>query len=139
MLRIYLPSYNGFDAPMYLSLTSSTHGHSFVTVFTSRHLGPNIWVLANGSKMICQPLGHLLGPGSSHTGLGIWVFSMSDLIFMYLVLKKKKIQQKQHHRTEFRILEEPPSLSHGAASEELDTERTERLTERNEWLRIALI
>ena len=42
---------------MYLSLTSSTHGHSFVTVFTSRHLGPNIWVLANGSKMICQPLG----------------------------------------------------------------------------------
>ena len=31
------------------------------------------------------------------------------------------------------------SLSHGAAPEELDTERTERLTERNERLRIALI
>ena len=27
---------------------------TFVAVFTSRHLGPNIWVLANGSKMICQ-------------------------------------------------------------------------------------
>ena len=59
---------------------------TFVTIFTSRHLGPNIWVLANGSKMICQPLGHLLGPGSSHMGLGIWVFTMSNLIFMLLVL-----------------------------------------------------
>ena len=59
---------------------------TFVTVFTSRHLGRNIWVLANGSKMICQPLEHLLGPGSSHMGLGIWVFQMSDLIFMCLVL-----------------------------------------------------
>ena len=37
---------------------------TFVTIFMSRHLGPNIWVLANGSKMICQPLGHLLGPRS---------------------------------------------------------------------------
>ena len=69
---------------MYLSSTSSTHGH------LSPYLRPGTWVLANGSKMICQPLGHLLGPGSSHTGLGIWAFSMSDLIFMYLVLKKKK-------------------------------------------------
>ena len=36
--------------------------------------------------MICQPLEHLLGPGSSHMGLGIWVFTMSNLIFMLLVL-----------------------------------------------------
>ena len=62
---------------MYLQSTSSTHGHY-------------IWILANGSEMICQPLGHLLGPRSSHMGLGIWIFPMSDLIFMYLVLKKKK-------------------------------------------------
>ena len=67
-------------APMYLSSTSSTHGHLWP------YLRPGTWVLANGSKMICQPLGHLLGPGSSHTGLGIWVFPMSDLIFMCLVL-----------------------------------------------------
>ena len=58
----------GPTALMYLQSTSLTHGHS------SPYLGAGTWVLtfgvlANGSKMICQPLGQLLGPGSSHMGL----------------------------------------------------------------------
>ena len=52
---------------------------TFVTVFTSRHLGPNIWVLANGSKMICQPLGHLLGPG-------YWVQSQGSTSFLCILI-----------------------------------------------------
>ena len=31
---------------------------------------PGTWVLANGPKMICQPLGHLLGPGSKVQSYG---------------------------------------------------------------------
>ena len=90
MLRIYLPSSTSLKLCSDIPTVDFVDTRTFVTVFMSRHLGPNIWVLANGSKIICQPLGHLLGPGSSHMGLGIWVFPMSDLIFMYLVLKKKK-------------------------------------------------
>ena len=51
----------------------------FKSVFTSRHLGPNIWVLANGSKMICQPLGQLLGPGS-------WVQSQGSTSFLCILI-----------------------------------------------------
>ena len=59
---------------MYLQSTSLTHGHS------SPYLGPGTWVLtfgvlANGSKMICQPLGQLLGPGS-------WVQSQGSTFFL---------------------------------------------------------
>ena len=69
MLRIYLPL--STDLKLCSNVPTPTVNFvdtwTFVTVFTSRHLGPNIWVLANGSKIICQPLGHLLGPGFSHT------------------------------------------------------------------------
>ena len=85
MLQIYLPSSMDLKLCSYVPTVDFIDTLTFVTVFTSRHLGPNIWVLANGSKMICQPLAHLLGPGSSHMGLGIWVFPMSNLIFMLLV------------------------------------------------------
>ena len=83
---------------MYLSSTSWTHGHSspylhpgtWVLLSGSLQMGlkwfGNLWDTANWSKIICQPLGQLLGPGSCHMGLGIWVFPMSDLIFMCLVL-----------------------------------------------------
>ena len=61
--------------------------------------------------------------GSWVVGLVIWVWPMSNLIFMCIVswdprpllqlhrrVLKKKNQQKQHHRTEFRILEEPQNI-----------------------------
>ena len=86
MFWIYLPSSTDLKLCSDVPIVDFVDTWIFVTILTSRHLGSNIWVLANGSKMICQPLGHLLGPGSSHTGLGIWVFPMSDLIFMCLVL-----------------------------------------------------
>ena len=86
MLRIYLPSSTDLKLCSDVPIVDFVDTWTFVTVFMSRHLGPNIWVLANGSKMICQTLEHLLGPGSSHMGLGIWVFTMSNLIFMLLVL-----------------------------------------------------
>ena len=87
MLRIYLPSSTDLKLCSDVAIVDFVDTWTFVAVFTSRHLGPNIWVLANGSKIICQPLGHLLGPGSSHMGPLIWVWPMSDLIFMYLVFK----------------------------------------------------
>ena len=63
---------------MYLQSTSLTHGHS------SPYLGPGTWVLtfgvlANGSKMICQPLGQLLGPGS-------WVQSQGSTSFLCILI-----------------------------------------------------
>ena len=63
MLRIYLPSSMDLKLCADVPTVDFVNTWTFVTIFTSRHLGPNIWVLANGSKMICQPLGHLLGPG----------------------------------------------------------------------------
>ena len=90
MLRIYLPSSMDLKLCADVPTVDFVNTWTFVTIFTSRHLGPNIWVLANGSRIIFQPLGHLLGPGSSHMGPLICVWPMSDLIFMYLVLKKKK-------------------------------------------------
>ena len=86
MLRIYLPSSTDLKLCSDVPIVNFVDTWTFVTIFTSRHLSPNIWVLAKGSKMICQPLEHLLGPRSSHMGLGIWVFTMSNLIFMLLVL-----------------------------------------------------
>ena len=53
---------------------------TFVTIFKSRHLDPNNWVLANGSIMIYQPLGHLLGPGSRVWCQGSTLF-LCNLIF----------------------------------------------------------
>ena len=60
MLQIYLASSMDLNyAPMYLSLTSSTHGHS------SPYLRPGTWVLTSGSLQMglkwfvnCQPMGH---------------------------------------------------------------------------------
>ena len=84
MLQIYLPS--STDLKLYSDVPIITHDTwTIVTIFMSRHLGPNFWVLANGSKIIYQPLRHLLGPGSSHMGPLIWVWPMSNLIFMCLV------------------------------------------------------
>ena len=85
MLRIYLPSSTDLKLCSDVPIVNFVDTWTFVTIFTSRHLSPNIWVLAKGSKMICQPLEHLLG-GSRHMGLGIWVFPMSNLNFMCLVL-----------------------------------------------------
>ena len=70
MLRIYLPSSMDLKLCADVPTVDFVNTWTFVTIFTSRHLGPNIWVLANGSKMICQPLGHLLGPGPRVLGLG---------------------------------------------------------------------
>ena len=64
MHRIYLPLSTDLklcsesELLMYLQSTSLTHGHS------SPYLRPVTWVHTNGSKMICQPLGRLLGPES---------------------------------------------------------------------------
>ena len=70
MLRIYLPSSTDLKLCSDVPIIDFIDKWTFVTVFTSRQLGPNIWVLANGSKMICQHLGHLLGPGSQVLGPG---------------------------------------------------------------------
>ena len=75
MLRIYLPSSMDLKLCFDVLTVDFVDTWTFVTVFTSRHLGPNIWVLANGSKMIYQPLGHLLGPGS-------WVQSQGSTFFL---------------------------------------------------------
>ena len=85
MLRIYLPSSTDLKLCSDVPIVDFVDTWTFVTKSMSRNLGPNIWVLANGSKIICQPLGHLLGPGSCHMGLLIWVWPMSNLIFMCLV------------------------------------------------------
>ena len=74
MLRIYLPKSTD------LKLCSDVPTWTFVTIFKSRHLDPNNWVLANGSKTIYQTLGHLLGPGSRVLGLE----PRFNLIFMHL-------------------------------------------------------
>ena len=57
MLWIYPPSSTDLKLYSDVPTVDFVDTWTFVTVFTSRHLGPNIWVLANGSKMICQPLG----------------------------------------------------------------------------------
>ena len=85
MLRIYLPSSTDLKLCSDVPTVDFVDTWTFVTESMSRHLGPNIWVLANGSKMISQPLGHLLGPGSWVLGPVIWVWPMSNLIFMCLV------------------------------------------------------
>ena len=64
MLRIYLPSSTDLKLCSDVIIVDFVDTWTFVTEFMSRHLGLNIWVLANGSKIICQPLGHLLGPRS---------------------------------------------------------------------------
>ena len=76
MLQIYLPSSTDLKLYSYVRIVDFVDTWTCITIYMSRHLGPNI----------CQPLEHLLGPGSSHMGLGIWVFPMSNLIFMCLVL-----------------------------------------------------
>ena len=75
MLRIYLPSSTDLKQCSDVPISDFVDTRTFVTKSMSRHLGPNI----------CQPLEHLLG-GSRHMGLGIWVFPISNLIFMLLVL-----------------------------------------------------
>ena len=67
---------------IYLLWTSWTHGHlspylcpgTWVLTSGSLQMGlkwfVNLWDTGNWSKMICQPLGHLLGPGSRVLGPG---------------------------------------------------------------------
>ena len=64
MLRIYLPLSTDLKLCSDVPTVDFVDTWTFVTVFMSNHLDPNTWVIANGSKTICQPLGHLLGPGS---------------------------------------------------------------------------
>ena len=79
MLQIYLPSSTDLKLCSDVPTVDFVDTWTFVTIFMSRYLGPNIWVLANRSKMICQPLGHLLGPvkclhlGTLHSGPGTMV------------------------------------------------------------------
>ena len=56
MLRIYLPSSIGLKLCSDVPSVDFVDTWTFVTIFTSRYLGPNIWVLANKSKMICHQL-----------------------------------------------------------------------------------
>ena len=63
MLQIYLPLSMDLKLCSNVPTVNFVDTWTFVTVFTSRYLSLIIWVLANGSKIICQPLGHLLGPG----------------------------------------------------------------------------
>ena len=57
MVCIYLPQSTDLKLYSDVPTVDFVDTWTFVTVFTSRDLGANIWVLANGSKMICQPLG----------------------------------------------------------------------------------
>ena len=74
MLWIYLPSSTDLKLCSDVPTVNFVDTWTFVTVFMSRYLGPNIWVLANRSKMICQPLGHFR---AAHFYLAFWQ-SMSD-------------------------------------------------------------
>ena len=56
MLRIYLPSSTDLKLCSDVPTVDFVDTWTFVTGFTSRYLGPNIWVLANKSKMICHQL-----------------------------------------------------------------------------------
>ena len=56
MLRIYLPSSTDLKLCSDVPIVDCVDTWTFVTGFTSRYLGPNIWVLANKSKMICHQL-----------------------------------------------------------------------------------
>ena len=52
MLRIYLPSSTDLKQCSDVPTVNFVDTWTFTTIFRSRHLGPNIWVLANGSKKI---------------------------------------------------------------------------------------
>ena len=77
MLRIYLPSSTNFKLCSDVPTVDCIDTWTFITiicpgtwVLTSGSLQMglkwfvNLWDTGNWSKMICQPLGHLLGPGS---------------------------------------------------------------------------
>ena len=81
MLRIYLPSSTDLKLYSDVPIVNFVDTWTFFTVFMSRHLGPNIWVLANGSKMIFQPLRHLLGPGFLGSVIWVWASCIKDFSY----------------------------------------------------------
>ena len=76
MLRIYLPSSMDLKLCADLPTVDFVNTWTFVTIFTSRHLGPNIWVLASD---ICVVRFFINQYGcycfkKSHTYEAIWSF-----------------------------------------------------------------